>query len=285
MSSPVPNPTAAIAREAAPHRGDLRRRLLAALLSAFTPGAGQLVLGQRRRGTVLLLIFVALLCCVWALRLPRYYVGLIIVVLTWLGLSLYASCAALLERSGPAARPLSKWWLLTIAPLVYVGINLIFTPLLLASGFRAMNFGSSAMEPTLFVGDHFVIDKTYYRHEPVGRDDLVVVRRKDYLTVKRVIAVGGDTIEARNRQILVNGQLLDEPFIQHSRPAGTDPEMDSFGPITVPEGRYFVMGDNRDVSLDSRTSEFGLVEASAIVGKPLYIHWSSTKTRRGKDLN
>jgi signal peptidase I len=141
------------------------------------------------------------------------------------------------------------------------------------------------MEPTLFVGDLFVSDKTYYRHVPVGRDDLVVMRRKGYVTVKRVIAIGGDTIEAKNRQVLVNGQLVDERFIQHSRPAGTDPEMDSFGPIAVPEGKYFVMGDNRDVSLDSRMSEFGLLDVTAIVGKPLYIFWSATKTRRGKELN
>ncbi len=141
------------------------------------------------------------------------------------------------------------------------------------------------MELTLLIGDLFISDKTYYRHVPVERDDLVVMRRKDYWTVKRVVAIGGDMIEARNRQILVNGRLLNEPFIQHSRPEGADPEMDSFGPVAVPEGKYFVMGDNRDVSLDSRTSEFGLVDRSAIVGKPLYIFWSPAKQRRGKELD
>jgi len=140
------------------------------------------------------------------------------------------------------------------------------------------------METTLLTGDQFVIDKNSYRHQPVARNDLVVMRRKDYQTVKRVVALGGDTIEGKNRQILLNGQLLDEPFIQHALRPGSNPEQDSFGPVTIPVGKYFVMGDNRDLSLDSRAPDFGLIDAQAIVGKPLYIYRSPTKGRVGKKL-
>lgn len=96
--------------------------------------------------------------------------------------------------------------------------------------------------------------------------------------------MGGDTIEARDRQIFVNGKLLDEPFIEHIEPLGTYADMDSFGPIVVPQGKYFVMGDNRDVSLDSRTATFGMLDASAIVGRPLYVYRSPKKERRGRSL-
>ena len=141
------------------------------------------------------------------------------------------------------------------------------------------------MQPTLLIGDQFVIDKNYYRHQPVARNDLVVMRRNDYQTVKRVVAVSGDTIAGKNRKIVVNGQLAEEQFILHSLPAGTNPELDSFGPVAIPAGKYFVMGNNRGVSLDSRTPDFGLVDAGAIVGKPLYIYRSPMKARVGKKLD
>ena len=141
------------------------------------------------------------------------------------------------------------------------------------------------METTLLMGDRFVIDNTFYRDHPVSREDLVVLRREDYLTVKRVIAIAGDTVEAKNRQIIVNGQLVAEPFIRHTLAPGTEEWMDSFGPVVVPVGKYFVMGDNRDVSLDSRSPEFGLLDAEAIIGRPLYILTLPGKARGGKKLS
>jgi signal peptidase I len=290
MSDSVPNLATVAARgEATPPQPSsvgTKQRLLAALLSAFAAGAGQLLLGLRRKGVVLLLVFIALLSGVWPLRLPHSFAGLILLVLAWLGLSFYAICAALFEHRSPTAQRPSRWWLLAIPPLTYLGFNLVFTPLFLVSGFRALKVESSAMQPTLSVGDQIVIDQDYYRHHhPAVCNDLVVVRRSDYQTVKRVVAVSGDTIEGKNRKIIVNGGLADEPFIQHSRTAGTNPELDSFGAVSIPAGKYFVMGDNRDVSLDSRMADFGLVDAQAIVGRPLYIYRSPMKGRVGKKLH
>jgi signal peptidase I len=167
---------------------------------------------------------------------------------------------------------------LAIPPLVYVGFNLVFTPLFLASGFRALKFNSQSMETTLQVGDQFIIDQTYYGRHRVGRNDLVVMRREGYQTVKRVIAIGGDTIEGKDRQVMVNGQVVVEPFVQHSGP-GINPQLDTFDAVAVPAGKYFVMGDNRDISLDSRMPKVGLVDAQAIVGKPLYIYRSPATGR------
>jgi signal peptidase I len=83
-----------------------------------------------------------------------------------------------------------------------------------------------------------------------------------------VIAVGGDSIEATNQVIYVNGRKLDEPYVEH---IGEAPEWaNTFGPVYVPTGNFFVMGDNRDYSLDSRSEEYGLVDQRSIVGKPLY---------------
>ena len=261
-----------------------KRQLLAAVLSAMIPGAGQLLLAQRRKGILLLLVFFVVASGVWPLRLPRFPAGLGLIGLCWLALSLYAAGTALLEHRNPADRRTSKWWLLAVPLLTYVGFNAVFTPLFLVAGFRALKFNSSAMETTLLTGDQFVIDKTFYRDHSVSHNDLVVLRREDYQTVKRVIALGGDTVGAKNREIIVNGRVVAEPFIRHTLALGTNQWMDSFGQITVPVGKYFVMGDNRDVSLDSRSPEFGLLDAQAITGKPLYIYRSPIKGRVGKKM-
>jgi signal peptidase I len=257
--------------------------LLAAFLSALIPGTGQFLLGQRRKGVVLLLVFVAFAFCVLPLRFPRFFPALMLIVFGWFALSVYAGCAAFLV-SRKDNRRTSNWWLLAMPLLAYLGFNAVFTPLFVIAGFKALKFGSSAMETTLLTGDQFIADKDFYRNHSVSRDDLVVLRREDYQTVKRVIAVGGDSIAAKNRQITVNGRLISEPFIRHTLAMGTDPWMDSFGPVTVPVGKYFVMGDNRDVSLDSRSSKFGLLDAQAITGKPLYIYRSPNRGRVSKKL-
>jgi len=126
------------------------------------------------------------------------------------------------------------------------------------------------MEPTIFAGDKFVFDKHYYHSQPEHRGDLVVMRTQDCLTVKRIIAIGGDTIQGKDRKILLNGNVQSEPFIEHKSRVAAYDWMDTFGPIAIPPGKFFVMGDNRDISLDSRSADFGLVDAQSIMGKPLY---------------
>jgi len=190
------------------------------------------------------------------------------IVLLWL----FAVCDALFGRDKISLGRLSRWWLLVALPLHYVGVNIFFTSLLFLSGFRTLQFAASAMEPTIMRGERFVSDMNYYRRVPESRGNLVVVRRQDLLTVKRIAAVGGDTIQGKDQQVFVNDQLQTEPFVQHKFPVGRDPQLDTFGPVVVPSGKYFVMGDNRDISLDSRTPDFGLVDAMSIAGKPLYAY-------------
>jgi signal peptidase I len=128
------------------------------------------------------------------------------------------------------------------------------------------------MEKTISKGDHVVVDTHYYRSHAPKRQDVVVFLRDGTFFVKRVMAAGGDTIEGRKGLILVNGNAILEPYIQHI--GEPPPYLNTFGPITVPAGEYFVMGDNRDVSFDSRSPEFGYLHATSIVGKSLYIFGS-----------
>jgi len=258
--------------------------VVAALLSAVVPGTGQILLGQSRKGQLLLGIFVIFCLGFWPLRLLRFYLGLSLLLWMSLLLTLYATNAALLARRTLHSPAPSRWWILLSIPMTYVGINLVFTSLLFAVGFRAMEFSSSAMETTLFKGDKFMIDRKYYRQHSCERDDLVVMLIEGAPTVKRAIALGGDTIEGRNTEIFLNGHVLQEPFAYHPRGGGNVPEQDNFGPVTVAAGKYFVMGDNRDSSRDSRMHDFGQVDQEAVVGRPLYIYWGHTWSRNGDKL-
>jgi signal peptidase I len=251
---------------------ETKRRFFAAVLSAFAPGAGQLLLGQRLKGILLLVVFAMVLFCFWPLRAPIWWEAFIVLVWIWIGLSWYSVGAVLLSRrTGDGVRP-SRWWLLLVPVLGYIGLNLVCTPLFFAAGFRTEKFLGSSMQPTLFDNDYLMVDEFYYRHRPVKRDDLVEFRRNNSRWMKRVIAVGGDTIVAKDRRVVLNGQVLNEPFVEHIEPLGSDKGLDSFGPVTVPEGKYFVMGDNRDFSLDSRITGFGFVDSGAIMGRPLYVY-------------
>jgi signal peptidase I len=255
----------------------LKRHLAAAALSTLLPGAGQLFLSKRRRAVILFLLLVAIASGFWPQRLPRSYPGVLLIGWSCAFLWLFAICDTLLCRDEKSPGQLSKWWVLAAFPLSVIGVNIFFTSLLFASGFRPMRVEASSMEPTIMLRERIFVDMHYYHEHQERRGDVVIVRRRldlsaDVLVVKRIIAIGGDTIEGKDQQVFLNGQILSEPFVRHKFPVRTDPELDAFGPVAVPNGRFFVMGDNRDISLDSRTPDFGLVDAKSIVGRALYAY-------------
>jgi signal peptidase I len=155
---------------------------------------------------------------------------------------------------------------------------------------QAYKIPSGSMKPTLLIGDHILVSKFNYGVKlplirstviPVGapkRGDIVVFiypedRSKDF--IKRLIGVPGDTVEVRNKQILLNGLPWNDTHGVHVDsliiPGSVQPR-DNFGPVTVPEGSLFVMGDNRDESYDSRF--WGFVPMKDVLGKALIIYWS-----------
>ena len=155
---------------------------------------------------------------------------------------------------------------------------------------QAFKIPSGSMIPTLLIGDHILVNKFIYGikipftekkilmfNEP-ERGDVIVFKypenpKKDF--IKRVIAVEGETIEEKDKVVYVNGKVMNEPYAHHYdrylRPGGHDPR-DTFGPVTVPEDKVFVMGDNRDQSYDSRY--WGFVDLHDIRGEAFIIYWS-----------
>ncbi len=146
------------------------------------------------------------------------------------------------------------------------------------------------MVPTLTIGDHILVTKFLYdfklpywdtiliRFSEPQRGDIIVFKfpedeSKDF--IKRVIGLPGDTVEIRNKQVSINGEPLVEPYVQHLDPNILPHQVqprDNLGPMIVPPDSYFVMGDNRDQSLDSRF--WGFVKLEKIKGKAFLIYWS-----------
>ena len=130
---------------------------------------------------------------------------------------------------------------------------------------------SSSMEPTLNPGERLAVDKVSFRLAGIERGDMVVFRAPapgltphDTL-VKRVVALGGDEVEAVGGVLLVNGSVVHEPYLA---PEATTLD---FGPVVVPDGDLFVLGDHRLDSLDSRS--FGSIDADLVIGRPLLRLW------------
>jgi len=272
------NETLAMEQRISPRKG---RHLLAAVFSAIAPGTGQILLGAKRKGFLLLFAFGLLVVAMWPGRVLATYPGYLLSTFAFLILLPYASWTALLGRSKPAGARPSGWWLLLFIPIAILSMALEYRLLVGAAGFRHFGIPSTSMEKTLLQGDRFVVDMRYYMYRPPSRGDIVVFSRDNTYFVKRVIAVAGDTIQGRNGTVSLNGDVLSEPYIQHINGGSNAPELNTFGPITVPPGQCFVMGDNRDVSYDSRSHDFGLVKGETISGKPLYI---SLAARSGRIL-
>lgn len=173
---------------------------------------------------------------------------------------------------------------------------------------QAFEIPSSSMENTLLIGDHVFVDRMMlaprtaalakllpYRN--VHRGDIVVFLSPEtpgLYVVKRIIGQPGDKIHLRDNQLFLNGQLQNEPYVVHN--GSYNPYRDNFpevppeegtitpewhlelsshlqnGDVVVPDGSYFAMGDNRDVSYDSRY--WGFIPQENVIGRPMFIYWS-----------
>jgi signal peptidase I len=151
------------------------------------------------------------------------------------------------------------------------GITMVLGHKLLtrAAGFRDYRVNGNAMQPALRDKDLVMVSLREFRGHVPAHGEVVILQSPIGTVIKRVIAEGGDAIAGKDGQIYLNGQVLDEPYVVHTSQSAS--QLANFGPVTIPPHRYFVMGDNRDLSYDSRLPRFGLIDDTAILGKALYI--------------
>jgi signal peptidase I len=152
------------------------------------------------------------------------------------------------------------------------------------------------MEENLLIGDHLLVNKFVFGPTAAAPERAVLpfgtVSRRDVIVfkypeepdrdfIKRVIGLPGDTVELREKKVYINGQPLEEPYVHFLQPPSGKAEFsevtsldvrERYGPVTVPPDQFFVMGDNRDNSQDSRY--WGFLPRDYIKGKALFIYWS-----------
>jgi len=258
-----------------------KRRILATVLSPILPGTGHWLLGDKRDGVIFIAFFGVLSLCFWPLRLPKSFVGLQLLMVAAMLVCVVATWGALRVSSAASTRG-PRWWLVFLLPLALMISFAHSNWLLRAAGFQIFDVPSTGMQPTVLNADRILIDLRQYRDAKPKSHDIVVLHKKDGLFfIKRVVAVGGDTIEGKDDVLFVNGHQLEEPYVQHL--GNPPPELREFGPTQIPQGELFVVGDNRDVSRDSRLPDFGPVGEQSVAGKALYVLRSTSK-RYGTDL-
>ncbi|MEI3478787.1 signal peptidase I [uncultured Bilophila sp.] len=175
-------------------------------------------------------------------------------------------------------------WEYAEALLWAVALALILTTFVV----QAFKIPSGSMLETLQIGDHLLVNKFIYGLRNPFNDDYLIRGREpqvgdiivfrypkdrslDY--IKRIAGVPGDTLEMRNKVLYRNGVAVQEPYTQHSQPLIMIPGRDNWGPITVPEDKFFALGDNRDDSSDSRF--WGFLDRKDIRGLAWRIYWSA----------
>ncbi|RZM33258.1 MAG: signal peptidase I [Sphingomonas sp.] len=295
-------------------------RLGLSALNLILPGLGLLRLGNRRGA---LLAFVAPFALGALLTLGFGYLPItgygvavtaLVLIIVLLGAMYIVPIVLTWRRSrlrGPA-HWWSRWYALTLIAVVVLGLCARM-PLLMHQFYRPFYTPSDGMAPTLGRGDKFVVDMR--RREPPGRGDVVVFQATDGVRVNRVAAIAGDRIAMRAGRPIVNGVavaqhverkvMVDDFDGQYPATILTErlpgersshrlfdidaSPFDDMREVTVPPGHVFVLGDNRDRSADSRVPleqlGVGMVPTTSIIGRAMYIHWSSNRAKIGDRLD
>ncbi|WP_185245079.1 signal peptidase I [Citrifermentans bremense] len=262
-----------------------RKPWVAGLLSLIQPGLGQVYNGEVRKALPIYII-PALLIPAMILCLHSGFIRIFLATYAILGFAYYtfvfvdAVRTARQFKTQYAPKKYNKL-------ITYIGIyfliaifSMSISTAVKTNVIQAYKFPSGSMEPTLLIGDHILVDRTQSAKNP-KRGDLIVFEypedsSKDF--IKRVVAVGGDTVEIKDKELFVNGKTVKEPYAVHKEtdliPATINPR-DNYGPQVVPKDSYFVLGDNRDRSYDSRF--WGAVTKNKVKGTVKNLYWSWDK--------
>jgi signal peptidase I len=257
-----------------------RRPLIAALLSLLSTGLGHFYSGNPKRGlfffgigAFLVLVFAAS----FALIDPNVFFILFAVAIGIAFIVFYISDAILIAKRNKEYYEPAKYnrWYVYIGYIVMATIfNCVYAYAIIVPFFvQAYKLPTGSMEPTLLVGDHLLVNKLIYKTALPKQGDIIVFkypRNLESAHIKRLIGEPGDTVEMTGRLVLLNGKPLKENYVKHINPESV---YDHFGPYRIPPDNYFVLGDNRDNSMDSRY--FGYVPRENLIGKPLFIYWAN----------
>jgi signal peptidase I len=259
------------------------------------PGYGQIYNGRPKQGLTLALVYLSLLpvfLITWV-----YLSVSIILLVVFLTINLVVYITILIHvfrqcKRGDPGLPrrwydgrfgiISVWFMIALIVLPrYVDAIRYFV--------QTYKIRSGSMASTLEEGDVFIARGVYAGFRPLQRGDIVVFKypkdeKKEF--VKRVIGLPEETVEVKEKAVYINGQKLMEPYAVHDTSIPDErlhPDLVNFGPAMVPKGEFFVMGDNRDHSLDSRF--WGFVSLNKIKARAIVTYWSWDSDRRAVRWN
>ena len=258
-----------------------RRPWIAALLTLLSRGLGHLYAGNPKRGLILfgieLLLIVSLMSVV--VIIPNIITMLFVVVS---GLAFLIYCiidATSFARKNSENYELAKFnrWFVYVGYYVVLSlfVSTLVSFIIKTNLTEAFKIPSGAMIPTVLIGDHILANKFIYKTAEPKRGDIIIFpypKDPSRNFIKRLIATEGVVVEIRAKRLYLNGNQQTEPYIINSDNEIRTDVRDSFGPITVPPGMLFFMGDNRDQSYDSRF--YGFVQRKTIKGKAIILYWS-----------
>ena len=265
-----------------------RNPFIAALLSFFFLGLGQVYNGKGALGIAFFIIYGALYV-IWALSgWPRRFTGFVALIIAATVFLLFNIVHAFIQarriRETRLKRyqtiPVYAFFLILSFLSSFIPVRIWMSPL----GVSPYKIATTAMMPTLHEGDLLMADLKAYKGQAPERGDLVVFDYPPDPTkqfVKRVVAIEGDLIEVKAKQVYIDGEPLQESYKYLMDPS-IDNSRDNYGPLRVPAGQCFVLGDNRDNSMDSRY--WGTLPLTNIIGKASYIYWAKDKKRIGLTL-
>jgi signal peptidase I len=189
-----------------------------------------------------------------------------------------------ISPDGTRPRPRRRWWRTLVETVVVVLVAVVLAGLVRTYVFQTFYIPSSSMVPTLGVYDRILVQKAFFTWHDVREGDIVVFSHPplddcpgpdNSDLVKRVIALPGQTIYSSGNSIYVNGRLLSEPYLPRYDPLGPPiPDATRQHPYRVPPGDFYVLGDNRAISCDSRY--WGPIKGSSIVGKAILVWWANS---------
>lgn len=268
-----------------------REPLTAFVLSFLTPGLGQLYNGQLIKAILLYCLGLLILVLFSLSGLFFSFYGMVSGLAMTLGYMIFIPIdASITARRLHIIRvkQYNRWYFYILIILINAFlVNSLLAPFIIPP-IKAYKVPAASMTSTLLIGDRVIVNKNYYTNNRPKRGDVVIFPdpsdpSKDF--IKRVIGLPGEKIEILAKKVYINGQPLEEHYIIGVPGRGLRTDMapsKKFGPVTVPSGKLFVLGDNRDNSLDSR--HFGFVDIAALKGKALYIYWAKDTRRIGNTI-
>lgn len=266
-----------------------RKPIVAAILSSLAPGLGQLYNGQIIKGIIFLLSLILLPIIMFRIGLHYSYYGLAIILLISMFFLLFIIGEAFftaIKKKEFIPKSYNKWYIYLLIILLINSIVLVPTNFLTNKvlGFSAYKMPTGSMEPTLRIGDYLVADLKYFKKNKLQRGDLVILQSPEdpaKIFIKRIIALEGEKIEIKSKQVYIDDIPFPEGYKVHLDNK-IYPGRDNFGPVIVPSDHCFVLGDNRDKSMDSR--RWDSLPLRNIKGKPLYIYWARDIIRIGMKI-